>query len=386
MKGRHTVHKSLTVIRNKFVRSSGLKVGVAFVLGATLAGGIATAVTSPVATVKACVDNKTQAMYLSTNGTCTKTRTLVDISGGAISVKSIAAAVTPSVVSINVVTPSGSGTGSGSIIRTSATSSYILTNNHVVESAASGGTITVEFNNGDMSPATIVGRDTTYDLAVIKILKGNLPVIQFGDSSTLSIGDPVVAIGSPLGLASTVTSGIVSALNRPVSTGSVGAEAYIDAIQTDAAINPGNSGGALLDAQGRIVGVNSAIATLTSGGQSGSIGLGFSIPINEAKRIANEIIDTGASTRPVLGVFFDTSYTGVGAKILKLSAGEGADKAGIPAGSIITSIDGVRIPDQISAIVRIRSYTPGDVVSIAVTLADATKKTYKVTLGSAPSN
>jgi len=380
------VHMSLSSLKNKFAHSTGLKVGVAFVLGASLASGIATAVTPPVAAVKACVDTKTQAMYLAVNGTCIKTRTLVDLGTGGISVKAIAAAVTPSVVSINVVTPSGSGTGSGSIIRTSATSSYILTNNHVVEGAASGGTITVQFNNGDMSPATIVGRDTTYDLAVVKIQKGNLPVIQFGDSSQLSIGDPVVAIGSPLGLASTVTSGIVSALNRPVTTGSVGAESYIDAIQTDAAINPGNSGGALLDAQGRIVGVNSAIATLTSGGQSGSIGLGFSIPINEAKRIANEIIDTGTSTRPVLGVFFDTTYTGVGAKILKLSPGEGADKAGIPAGGIITSIDGFRIADQISAIVRIRSYAPGATTSVAVTLADGTSKTFKVILGSAPSN
>ena len=222
------MHMSLSSLKNKFAHSTGLKVGVAFVLGASLASGIATAVTPPVAAVKACVDTKTQAMYLAVNGTCIKTRTLVDLGTGGISVKAIAAAVTPSVVSINVVTPSGSGTGSGSIIRTSATSSYILTNNHVVEGAASGGTITVQFNNGDMSPATIVGRDTTYDLAVVKIQKGNLPVIQFGDSSQLSIGDPVVAIGSPLGLASTVTSGIVSALNRPVTTGSVGAESYID--------------------------------------------------------------------------------------------------------------------------------------------------------------
>ncbi|MTB15764.1 MAG: trypsin-like serine protease, partial [Actinobacteria bacterium] len=263
-------------------------------------------------------------------------------------------------------------------------SSYILTNNHVVESAASGGSIAVELNSGTLLPATIVGRDTTYDLAVLKVLKGNLPVIAFGDSSQLSIGDPVVAIGSPLGLASTVTSGIVSALNRPVTTGSVGAEAYIDAIQTDAAINPGNSGGALLDSQGRIVGVNSAIATLTSGGQSGSIGLGFSIPINEAKRIANEIIDTGASSRPVLGVFFDSTYTN-GAKILKLSPGEAADKAGIPVGGVIDSIDGMRITDQVSAIVRIRSYAPGAKVSIVILMPDGSKKTFVVTLGSAPS-
>jgi putative serine protease PepD len=214
---------------------------------------------------------------------------------------------------------------------------------------------------------------------------GNLPVIAFGDSSKLSIGDPVVAIGSPLGLSSTVTSGIVSALNRPVTTGNVGAESYIDAIQTDAAINPGNSGGALLDAQGRIVGVNSAIATLSSGSTSGSIGLGFSIPINEAKRVANEIIDTGAATKPVLGVFFDGSYTGVGAKIARLSSGQAADVAGIPVGSVVRSIDGIRISDQVACIVRIRSYAPGTTVSVTVDLPAGGSKTFKVVLGSAPS-
>ncbi len=201
----------------------------------------------------------------------------------------------------------------------------------------------------------------------------------------MSIGDSVIAIGSPLGLSSTVTSGIVSALNRPVTTGSTSTTSFIDAIQTDAAINPGNSGGALLDSQGQIVGVNSAIATLSSGSTSGSIGLGFSIPINEAKRVANELIATGKSTRPVLGVFFDNAYTGSGAKILSLSAGEGAAVAGIPAGSIIRTIDGFRIADQVSAIVKIRSYAPFSVVTVVVDLPSGGSKTFKVTLGSAPS-
>jgi putative serine protease PepD len=201
----------------------------------------------------------------------------------------------------------------------------------------------------------------------------------------LSIGDPVVAIGSPLGLASTVTSGIVSALNRPVTTGNAGAESYIDAIQTDAAINPGNSGGALLDSQGRIVGVNSAIASLSSGSTSGSIGLGFSIPINEAKRVANEIIDTGTSTRPVLGVFFDGTYDGVGAKIARLDTSGAAASAGIPSGSVIRSIDGFRITDQVACVVRIRAYAPGSTVSITVDLPAGSSKTFKVVLGSAPS-
>ncbi|MTA70903.1 MAG: trypsin-like serine protease, partial [Actinobacteria bacterium] len=272
------------------------------------------------------------------------------------------------------------------IYKTSATSSYIITNNHVVESAATSGKITVELLNGDLIDAKIVGRDANYDLAVIQVQRGNLPVITIGDSSKVSVGDPVVAIGSPLGLASTVTSGIVSALNRPVTTGSVGAESYVDAIQTDAAINPGNSGGALLDAQGRIIGVNSAIATLSSGGTAGSIGLGFSIPINEAKRVIDEIIATGKSTRPVLGVNLDATYTGVGAKILKLVPGEGAEKAGIPAGSVIRSIDGVKTNDQVSAIVRIRSYAPGAVVTVLVDLPTGGQKSFKVTLGSTPSS
>jgi putative serine protease PepD len=225
-----------------------------------------------------------------------------------------------------------------------------------------------------------------YDLAVLSIKSGNLPTIVIGDSSKVSVGDPVLAIGSPLGLASTVTSGIVSALNRPVTTGDEGSQSYVNAIQTDAAINPGNSGGALVDAQGRIVGVNSAIATLSTGGTSGSIGLGFSIPINEAKRVIDEIIATGKSTRPVLGVFFDTTYTGIGARILRLSPGEGAEKAGIPAGSVIRTIDGVKIADEVAAIVKIRSYAPGTTITVVVDLPNSGgSKTFKVTLGTAPS-
>jgi putative serine protease PepD len=299
--------------------------------------------------------------------------------------KAIASLVTPSVVSISVTTATGGGTGSGSIYKSSATSSYIITNNHVVNTSGAAATIKVELSNGDQYPATIVGQDSGYDIAVLKIQMGNLPAVTIGDSTKVSVGDPVLAIGSPLGLASTVTSGIVSALNRPVSTGTVDAQSYVDAIQTDAAINPGNSGGALIDAQGRIIGVNSAIATLSSGSTSGSIGLGFSIPINEAKRVIDEIIATGKSTRPVLGVFFDTTFTGEGAKIGKLSPGEGAEKAGVPVGAIIRSIDGVKIPNTDTAIVRIRSYAPGAVVTIVVDLPTGGSKTFKVTLGSAPS-
>jgi putative serine protease PepD len=198
-----------------------------------------------------------------------------------------------------------------------------------------------------------------------------------------------MAVGSPLGLASTVTTGIISALNRPVSAGSIGAESFVNAIQTDAAINPGNSGGALVNAQGQIIGVNSAIATLSSGGTSGSIGLGFAIPISEAKRVIDEIITspTNTSTRPLLGVFFDNTYEGIGARILRLSPGEAADVAGIPAGSIIKSIGGQRVTDEVSAIVRIRSFAPGATVSVTVELPNSGGiKTFTVKLGKAPSN
>jgi putative serine protease PepD len=363
-----------------------LKVVTAFVIGAAVAGTIATAATTPTSgSVKACADNRTQALYLSSTGTCSSSRTLVELGGMGMNTKAIASLVTPSVVSISVTTASGGGTGSGSVYKSNATSSYIITNNHVVNTSGAAATIKVELSNGDQYPATIVGQDSGYDIAVLKIEMGNLPAVTIGDSSKVSVGDPVLAIGSPLGLASTVTSGIISALNRPVSTGTVDSQSYVDAIQTDAAINPGNSGGALIDAQGRIIGVNSAIATLSSGSTSGSIGLGFSIPINEAKRVIDEIIATGKSTRPVLGVFFDTTFTGEGAKIGKLSPGEGAEKAGIPVGSIIRSIDGVKIPNTDTAIVRIRSYAPGAVVTIVVDLPTGGSKTFKVTLGSAPS-
>ena len=362
-----------------------VKVVAAFIVGAALAGSIATAAITPTTgTLKACADNRTQALFLSTTGTCASSRTLVEIGGNGMNTKAISSLVTPSVVSISVKATAGSGTGSGSIYKTNSTSSFIITNNHVIESAVTSGSIKVEFADGTELPATIVGRDRGYDIAVLSVKKGNLPVIALGDSSKVSVGDEVLAIGSPLGLANTVTQGIISALNRPVTTGTTDSTSYVNAIQTDAAINPGNSGGALVDSQGRIIGVNSAIATLTSGGTSGSIGLGFSIPINEAKRVIDEIIATGKSTRPVLGVVFASSTTDNQAKIADLTPGEGAQKAGIVVGSIITSIDGVKIANRDAAIVKIRSYAPGAVITVVLTLPDGSSKSYKVTLGSAP--
>jgi len=371
------------------MKKSSINIVVAFVLGASVAGGVAVAELSNSGGVKACVDNKTKVLYLSADGKCAKGRSALELTTNAFDVKNIAATVTPSVVSIAVQTPTSGGSGSGWVYQSTANSSFIVTNNHVIDAAASSGTITVEFSNGDQIDAKIVGRDKAYDVAVLKINKGNLAALNIGDSTKLVVGESVMAIGSPLGLASTVTTGIISALNRPVSAGNAGAESFVNAIQTDAAINPGNSGGALINAQGQIIGVNSAIATLSSGGTSGSIGLGFAIPITEAKRVIDEIISspTNTSTRPLLGVFFDNTYTGIGAKILRLTPGEGAEVAGIPAGSVIRSIGGQRVTDQVSAVVRIRSYAPGATISVTVDLPNGGgTKTFTVKLGKAPSN
>lgn len=371
------------------MKKSSINIVVAFVLGATLAGGIAVAEIGNSGGVKACVDNRTKALFLSSDGKCAKGRSPLELTSNGFDVKNLAATITPSVVSIAVETATRGGTGSGWVYRSNGSSSYIITNNHVIEAAATSGTITVEFSNGDQIDAKIIGRDKAYDLAVLQINRGNLAALNLGDSTKLVVGEPVMAVGSPLGLASTVTTGIISALNRPVSAGSVGAESFVNAIQTDAAINPGNSGGALVNAQGQIIGVNSAIATLSSGGTSGSIGLGFAIPISEAKRVIDEIITspTNTSTRPLLGVFFDNTYEGIGARILRLSPGEAADVAGIPAGSIIKSIGGQRVTDEVSAIVRIRSFAPGATVSVTVELPNSGGiKTFTVKLGKAPSN
>ena len=382
-----------------FTRINGLstmsKLIIGFVAGATVIGGVATAANSLTSSsvITACADNSTGALFASTTGTCTGNRTAVSIGNG--SLKNIVAKVSPSVVTVDVLASDGSGdTGSGSIIKSDATGSYIVTNNHVIDAITVAGnpyTLSIDLNNGSKVNATLVGRDISYDLAVLHVATPNLPVIPIGDSSTISIGDPVIAFGSPLGLSGTVTAGIVSALNRPVTTQSSNSntQSYVDAVQTDAAINPGNSGGPLTDSQGRMIGINSAIASdVTTGSQAGSIGLGFAIPVNEAQRTINEIITspTHTSTRPVLGVYIDSTYTGVGAKIAQLVTGGAADKAGIPVGAVITNIGTSRIPDDQTAIVRIRAYAPGSTVSITATLPSGGTKVFSVTLGSAPSN
>lgn len=305
------------------------------------------------------------------------------------SVADIAKRVLPSVVAISVRSSSGSGTGSGFVIRSDG---YILTNNHVVSSAANGsGTLTVQFQNGKSSAATIVGRSATYDLAVIKLNATGLTALPLGDSDQVVVGDSVIAVGAPLGLAGTVTTGIISAKNRAVTAGEEGGESsYINALQTDAAINPGNSGGPLVNASGAVIGVNSAIATLGSafGGQSGSIGLGFAIPINQARRVADQLISTGKATHPIMGVALDQTYTGDGARIATstfgnvqpITPGGPAEKAGLQAGDVIVELNGKVINSADELIVAIRAKAPGDVVTVKYQRGSSTRTT-KVTLG-----
>lgn len=305
------------------------------------------------------------------------------------SVSDVASRVLPSVVSISVKSFNGSGTGSGFVIRSDG---YILTNNHVVADAADGnGALTVQFQNGKSMPARIVGRSATYDLAVVKISATGLKALSLGDSDKIVVGDSVIAIGAPLGLAGTVTTGIISAKNRAVTAGEdSGESSYINALQTDAAINPGNSGGPLVDSTGAVIGVNSAIATLGSafGGQTGSIGLGFAIPINQARRVADQLISTGKATHPIMGIALDQTFTGDGAKITTsasggispITPGGPASKAGLQPGDVIIEMNGASIKSADELIVAIRSKSPGDVVTVKFQRGSSTR-TAKVTLG-----
>ena len=296
------------------------------------------------------------------------------------SIAGIAQAVLPVVVSIDVSSDQGSGTGSGFIIRSTAKESFVLTNNHVVDGAGGTQKITVTFQDQTQASATIVGTEASYDLAVLRIDRGNLPVAVLGDSNNVLVGDATIAIGSPLGLTGTVTSGIVSALNRPVTAGGATDVSFISAIQTDAAINPGNSGGPLVNSRGEVIGINSAIATTGSSvsGQSGSIGLGFAIPINQARRVATELIETGSSTYPVIGVQLDMTFDGQGALVQSIVKGGPASATDLAAGDVITAIDGVKVSDGTELVVRIRAKSAGDVVEL--TLSDGT--VIEVTLGS----
>jgi len=292
------------------------------------------------------------------------------------SIAALAARVIPAVVSISVKAPTGSDTGSGFFLDSNG---LILTNNHVVEPGAVSGTITVELSDGKKYPAKLIGRDNSYDLAVLKIDVTSAPTLQLGNSDLVQVGDAVIAIGSPLGLSGTVTSGIISSKNRAVTTGNGSGEtSFINAIQTDAAINPGNSGGPLVDATGAVIGVNSAIATLGSGTQSGSIGLGFAIPINQAKKTVEQLIKTGSATYPIMGISVDIRFTGTGALISSEGVGitpnGPAARAGLKVGDVIIKFDGVNISNSDELIVAIRSHSVGDKVKVGYTRNNVTNE------------
>ena len=298
------------------------------------------------------------------------------------SIADIARRVLPVVVSVEVSSAAGSGTGSGVVIDGKG---YILTNNHVVsEIATSGsGVLRVRFNDQSAVTARIAGRDPKTDLAVLKVEKPGMTVAALGDSSKIAVGDPVIAVGSPLGLASTVTSGIVSALDRPVRLGGEGGtsgsdtNAVINAIQTDASINPGNSGGALVDASGAVIGINSAIATLSTGtGQSGSIGLGFAIPINEARAIAQQLIRTGKVQHATLGVTARSVTDGArdGALVESVAAGSAAAAAGIKAGDVITRVGDRLVGGSDDLVVQVRTRSVGVKVELTYVRGGRTAK------------
>jgi putative serine protease PepD len=309
------------------------------------------------------------------------------------SVEQVAAKVVPSVVKLETAMGRQSEEGSGIIL---SSDGLILTNNHVVAAGAKGGqlggqsTTTVTFNDGRTAPFTVVGTDPSSDIAVIRAqgVSGLTP-IAIGSSSNLKVGQDVVAVGSPLGLEGTVTTGIISAMNRPVASGGDAGDqnSVLDAIQTDAAINPGNSGGALVNMNGELVGINSAIASLgdTSGpqAQSGNIGLGFAIPVDQAKRIADELIQTGTATHASLGVQVGNDATVNGAKIMEVVSGGAAAQAGLPSGAVVTKLDDRVIGSADALVAAVRSKAPGDTVTLTYSDPSGASKTVQVTLAQA---
>ncbi|NYJ00558.1 putative serine protease PepD [Nocardioides thalensis] len=301
------------------------------------------------------------------------------------SVTQVAAKVLPSTVQIIAEFEDGTGaTGSGFVLDRKG---HIITNNHVVADAdADGGTISIVDQEGQHHEAEVVGRSPVYDVAVLYADGAtDLKPASLGRSERLRVGDPVVAIGSPLGLSATVTSGIVSALGRPVSTdGTEDQSSYINAVQTDAAINPGNSGGPLVDRRGQVVGVNSAIATNGGGtfnGEAGNIGVGFAIPVEQVVVTADQILKTGEAQYPIIGaqVVVGGTPDGEGAEIEEVVPDSPAEAAGLKKGDFITHVEGERVTDGIALIVMIRSHQPGEEIEFTVD-RDGDERTVEVTL------
>ncbi len=277
----------------------------------------------------------------------------------------VADRVLPSVVSIDVTGTSAHVSGSGFVYDDAG---HVVTNNHVIEPAVAGGEIKVALPDGREVSASIVGRSPSYDLAVLSVDSSNLTPVTLGSSANVQVGETVVAIGSPLGLNSTVTSGIISATHRPVTAGGKGETSYLNALQTDAAINPGNSGGPLVDLRGSVIGVNSAIATLggSSTQQSGSIGVGFAIPIDQVTTTVRQIIKTGHAEYPIIGAQVSVATGYDGARVEGVSAGSPADTAGIHTGDVVTEVNGQPVHDGIELIVEIRSFEPGRTITLSV--------------------
>jgi putative serine protease PepD len=349
-----------------------------------LAGGVAGSV----------VYNRTSDSSTASDGggtgpglTSTGVQSAAPLKAGKTSVAAVAQELLPSTVQISAeyAGEEGGATGSGFVIDSDG---HIVTNNHVVEQAAKDdGLIEVVDQDGNRFDATVVGRSPVYDLAVLYCDQAKkMRPAALGESQALHVGDPVVAIGSPLGLSSTVTAGIVSALQRPVTTGDSASESsYINAVQTDAAINPGNSGGPLVNMLGQVIGVNSAIATTggtTGGDQAGNIGVGFAIPIEQVKVTADQILRTGEARYPVIGAKVQTGQRdGSGAEIDEVIDGTPAEDAGLEKGDVVVALEGQKVTDGIALIVSIRSHQPGETLTFTV-LRGGDEQDIKVTLDS----
>ncbi|WP_406692833.1 trypsin-like peptidase domain-containing protein [Saccharopolyspora sp. ID03-671] len=293
------------------------------------------------------------------------------------SVQQVAQKVLPSVVQIQIASSQGSGEGSGIVL---SSDGLILTNNHVAE-GGQGGRLTALFHDNRTAPLRVVGTDPNSDLAVVKADITGLTPAELGRSDDLPVGSQVVAIGSPFGLSGTVTSGIVSAKDRPVRAGgeSGSQDTVLNALQTDAAINPGNSGGPLVDMDGRVVGINSAIYSPGSGQeQAGSVGLGFAIPIDQARRIATELKETGSASQTTLGVMI-TNANQPGAMVREVTPNGPAQQSGLQPGDVITKMDDRSILDSDALVAAVRSHNPGDRVKITVT-GPGGERTVDVTL------